>query len=357
MRRLDRYVLKELSVPLCIGTVAVLLMFQANLLIALLKQVSMQSIPLDALFKIIWLKTPQFLTMTLPIGTSMGASLALSRLTRESELTALRTAGASIQRVMLPVVAVGALVGVFNFWVIERWVPTSERAANKLMTELAILGAVPEFKSNVIVNLKSSTASFGSVMRSSSEGVEFSDALLIERQRAGEVHVYRSSFGTYTKGVMTLKDARLWIFKGDQLTDVRPEKDLVIYEPISISDLFVPTAPPEKTAEELRTAIAELKGQRRDTVNLEVAYYTKYSVPFSCVAFALVGPVFAIWLGRSGGFIGVLLSFLIVLAYYNAFVISTEILGKNGWLTPTVAAWLPNALFLVLGVFLLRRLE
>lgn len=344
-------------VPLLIGTVAVLLMFQANLLIAVLKQYSMSATPVLAIFQIIWYKTPLFLSMTLPIGISLGASLAMSRLTRESELTALRSAGASIRRVMLPIVVAGGFVGIANFYLVEKVVPPAEKASSKRMVELTMLGAAPEFKANVIVNLKSYTASFGTVMRGRNDTIDFTDALLIERQRVGEVHVYQAQAGSYKQGVVTLRKAVLRVFKDDQLIEFEPKKDVQINEPIAINELFVPPSPSEQTAEELHQIIGELQEQQRDTTNLQIAYYVKYSVPASCLVFALVGPVCAIWLGRSGGFIGVLLSFMVVLLYYNAFIISTEILGKNGYLSPLVAAWAPNVLFLIVGWLVLRRLE
>lgn len=357
IRRIDRYLLRELSVPLIVGTLGVLLMFQANLLIAVLKKLSMSSMPVLAIFQLIWYETPFFLSMTLPIGVSLGASLAMSRLTRESELTALRAAGCSIRRAMVPIMVVGALVGVGNFFLVERVVPESKKQSAKRQVEMAILGAAPEFKSNVIVNLKNYTASFGTVMRGSEGNVDFTDALLIERQRVGEVHVYQARSGNYRAGVITLHGALLRVFKDDELTEVGSRKDVVINEPISINDIFVPPAPDEQTAEQLGTAIVEMRQQQRDTTNLEIAYHVKYSLPASCFVFALVAPVFAIWLGRSGGFIGVLLSFMVVLLYYNAFIISTEILGKNSYLSPWMAAWLPNLLFLSVGFLVLRRLE
>jgi lipopolysaccharide export system permease protein len=65
----------------------------------------------------------------------------------------------------------------------------------------------------------------------------------------------------------------------------------------------------------------------------------------------------AVNFARSGAFMGVLLSIFLVLLYYNAYVISTEILGRNSWVSPVVAAWLPNVVFLVLGLVFLRRAE
>ena len=53
----------------------------------------------------------------------------------------------------------------------------------------------------------------------------------------------------------------------------------------------------------------------------------------------------------------VILLLLMVLLYYNVFVISTEIFGRNGWLSPLAAAWLPNLIFIIFAVLGLRRLE
>lgn len=148
------------------------------------------------------------------------------------------------------------------------------------------------------------------------------------------------------------------MIKGDLLVLARPVEDLVINERISLDEVFLEPITTEQTLEELRESIQQRKQAGWDTTTAEVALHTRYSVPASCVVFALAAPVFAIWLGRRGGFVGVLFSILLVFLYYNAFVISTEILGgKSSVLSPFWAAWLPNVLFLVFGLVGIRRLE
>jgi len=117
MKRLDRYLWKELFVPFIIGTFAVMLMFQANYLIYIYREFSIATVPIPAVLKLILFQTPEWLNMTLPVGTSLGASLAISRLARESELTAMRASGASVLRVLRPVVVFGLCVAIANFLV------------------------------------------------------------------------------------------------------------------------------------------------------------------------------------------------------------------------------------------------
>ena len=126
---------------------------------------------------------------------------------------------------------------------------------------------------------------------------------------------------------------------------------------ISVPELFTQPQPEEQTAEQLKAQIEAGKRNRADTTALEVAYHVKFSVPAACLVFAITGPVFAVWLSRSGPFVGVLLSIVLVLLYWNFFVISTEIVGRNGWLPAWSAAWLPNMVFLALGLMALRRAE
>jgi LPS export ABC transporter permease LptG len=360
LKRLDRYVLRELMVPFLIGTLAVVLMFQANLLIFQLKTFSISAVPPLALLQLILYKTPEYLNMTLPVGMSLAASLAVSRLTRESELTAMRVAGARILRIILPIVAFGLLVAVGNYYLAEKVMPRAEMKARQLQTQLAVLGMAPEFKSNVVINLRNYVANFGSVARGKDDVVQLNEIVLFERPRVGETHIFTAETGEYRSGIWTLKDYRLWVVKEPDLTHARstkPGKDLVIREPITVEDFFATPAPAEKSSEDLLQAIREGKRTGMDTTGLEVAYHVRFAVPATCVIFALVAPIFAVWFARGGGFVGVLLSIVIVFLYYNAHIISTQILGRNGILSPFLSAWLPNFIFIAFGLLGVRRLE
>lgn len=357
MKKLDLYVIRELFVPFLIGTIAVVLMFQANLLIFQLKTFSLTAIPVEATMLLILYKTPQFLNMTLPVGMSLAASLAMSRLSRESELTAMRGAGASILRVVAPCVAFGMLVGIGNYLIAEKVMPPAEAKWRQVATQAALLGAAPDFKSNVVVNLRNYTASFGAVQRLSASTVRLSNILLIERPSANEIVLHTAERGEYRDGVWTLRGTTVRRLQGMSLIVMEPGKDVVINEPITVESIFAQPLDEEKTADQLLKQIREGKRAGFDTTATEVKLHTRYSVPAACLVFALVAPLCAIWFTRSGGFVGVLLSIILVFLYYNAYVISTEILGRHALVGPVIAAWLPNALFLILGIVALRRLE
>lgn len=357
MRRIDAAILRELAVPFLLGTVAVVLMFQANLLIAQGKEIRFEAVPVSAIFQMVLFRTPQFLSMTLPVGMALASSLAMSRLARESELTAMRGAGIPVIRVAMPIVMVGVLVSIGNFLLVDRVMPASEARANKLWQEVLVKAIAPQFKSDVTLTLGNRTVSIRAVQRGKGSSLLLTGILLLEYPRSDEVWMTVAKSGEYRDGEWTLREPYVRAIRGDQLVLAKPEKDIVINEPIRVEDFFRDPQPTELDTKTLVRQIEERKRNKADTTALEIAYYTKFSVPAACLVFAFTGPLFAIWLSRSGPFVGVLLSIFMVLLYYNAFVISTSVLGQNGLLSPVVAAWLPNALFGFLGLMAFRRVE
>jgi lipopolysaccharide export system permease protein len=356
VKRLDRYVLKELAIPFLIGTACVVLMFMANLLIYLLRELELQSIPTSALLQLILFKTPSFLNMTLPVGTALGASLALSRLCRESEITAMRSAGAPILRVIAPVALFGILVAGANFYVVESVMPPAEREFSKLKRQVGVLAASPTYRANAVIYLQNFTATFGEVKRGKDGQIDLTKAFFIQDEGNDRTTIYRAPRGYYKSGIWKFEDAKAYMFEGNVLRGVAAKR-LIIDEKITVDELFAPAGADEQTLSQLRNAITESREMGRPATQLELAYHVRFSVPAACFVFSIAACGLAVAYSKNGAFMGVLLSLAMVLLYYNVFIVSTQILGRNGWVSPVMAAWLPNLIFGVFGVFVIRRLE
>ncbi len=103
-----------------------------------------------------------------------------------------------------------------------------------------------------------------------------------------------------------------------------------------------------RSAESLERSIASsLRRFRR----LQVEYHKKFSIPFSCVVFVLLGAPLGIRSRRGGVGIGAGTGILFFLIYY-LFLIGGEQLGDRGIVSPAWAMWAPNILFGSIGLFL-----
>ncbi|RYG43992.1 YjgP/YjgQ family permease [bacterium] len=358
VRKLDGYMVREMIVPFLIGTVVVVMMFQINTYMYLAKTFNLDNVPTSAVYQYIFYKTPEFMKMTLAVGTAMGSSLAMTRIARESELTAMRAAGIRILRVVLPVAIFGIGVAVLNFYLMEKIMPVSTRKANDIARSAAILGLDSNsFRDNAMIKLGNFTASFKQVRKVGTTKLQIDDILLVERPNDGKTHLTLAKRGFYDRGVWDFKECYYYVMKGPDLISFEPRERFSVNEKIVIDQFFGGTIPEEQTLEQLYAIVESKKKTNTESRKEEIEIQTRYAIPVACLIFSVVSPVFAIMFSRSGGFVGVLVAFVTVLLYYNAFVTSTQILGKIQEVPPWVAAWTPNIAFMALGVMALRRLE
>ncbi|MCK4774091.1 MAG: LptF/LptG family permease, partial [Candidatus Krumholzibacteria bacterium] len=85
-----------------------------------------------------------------------------------------------------------------------------------------------------------------------------------------------------------------------------------------------------------------------------VEIHKKFSIPVACIIFVLIGSPIALRLGRSGMNMAIGLSILVFLVYYIC-LIGGEKLADRQVVSPVFAMWIPNVLFGIVGLFLIRR--
>jgi lipopolysaccharide export system permease protein len=113
-------------------------------------------------------------------------------------------------------------------------------------------------------------------------------------------------------------------------------------------------SPDEMRYAELGRYIDGLKRSGNDANKLIVEQALKVALPATCFIIALFGAPLAVQAPRAGAAIGVAIS----LGTTVIFLLITQIMkavGAGGLIDPTVAAWLPNAVFLLAGLLLLAR--
>src|SRR5687768_12822844 len=120
MRRLDRYLLRELAFPLayCLG--GFLIFWISFDLFGDLSKYQEESRTVSEIAAIYLYKMPELLAFVLPIALLLAMLYGLSNHARHNEIVAMRNAGLSIWRITLPYVLVGllfsGLVFALNEW-------------------------------------------------------------------------------------------------------------------------------------------------------------------------------------------------------------------------------------------------
>src|SRR4051812_46144748 len=133
MRLLDRYLLRELLVPLvyCLG--GILLFWVFFDLFGQLNTFQNKKLNISDITEYYLLSLPGILAIILPIALLLALLYALTNHARYNEITAIRSAGISLWRLCLPYLAVGFAGSVLLFWLNEFVAPEGLAAAEDIL--------------------------------------------------------------------------------------------------------------------------------------------------------------------------------------------------------------------------------
>jgi lipopolysaccharide export LptBFGC system permease protein LptF len=107
---------------------------------------------------------------------------------------------------------------------------------------------------------------------------------------------------------------------------------------------------------ELEAYIADLQHKGFDTTALQVQLNKKFSVPMFAFIMAMVSIPFAFLAGNRGAMAGVGVSLALAIAYWSVDKLFEQV-GALGQLPPEMAAWSPDVLFSLAGLYFLVRMR
>lgn len=310
----------------------------------------------DALL-FLFARLPWMVSQVLPMATLLGTLLSLMLLARAGEITALRSAGISLPRLAVPYLACGLAVAAFNALVQEVAAPRGFAFAREVQ-EVRIKKRPP---SSLLKTEDLWLRSGGSILHvnlvTPEDGrlvgvsvAELEGNRVRRRIDAAEAH--------WEDGGWVLHRAVIREFSADGAM-AREERETLPY-PLRerLEDfLLAEASPDEATWAELRRRIARYRGQGIETRSLEVALWSRTSLPLVNVIMPLLGFPFAVRAGRRGGTaLALVASIFLGFAYWLALAVGMA-LGNAGVLPPVLAAWVGNLLGAAAGAVLLVRAE
>ena len=371
MRLLDRYLLRELLVPLsfCLG--GFFIFWISFDLFSELDDFQEADVSAANIAYYYLLQSPSFLKIVLPMGLLLAMLYTLTRHARHNEITAIRAAGISLWRICLPYLVVGLVASMALFALNELWAPQWAARAQRIRHAEGVASS-----GRVAMQLGFVNARGGRRWM-----IQRYD-LATGRMDHPQVHWYeadgrqRSVYaerGVYTNG--------LWLFlNAREYFDVGRSNRLL--QPTLVTNALEMTMLDE-TPEQIRSEIwiSKRLGSLADTKEADVPLsvllnylrlhpnpdkdvspwlhtmiYGRVASPWTCLVVVLIAVPFAGATGRKNLFVGVASSIGICFAFFVLEQFSIA-LGAGGHLPPLLAAWLPNALFSGIALAMILRIR
>ncbi len=308
----------------------------------------------DALTYFIY-KIPLMLYWSVPLAVLLATILSLLLLSRNNEVTAMRTCGITLYSIVRPLLLAGLVLSAVSFWANEYVIPYTNRQVNHIFN-VRIKKYAPRGllrKNRIWYRSEANTIWHIEVFDPRTDTMK--DVTLYrldERNRlAQRVDARRARW-----------DGEGWLFEDAVVRDF-PGGDVMVSGSFERRRLLLPEKPadfkqthkePEEMSfSEMRGYIQGLEANGFDTTKYSVDLQAKLAFPLVSFVMVLVGIPFSLKTSRSGGVaLGIGLTFLIGFSYVVLFYLGIS-LGHAGRLPPLLSAWSTNIIFVGTGLYLM----
>jgi lipopolysaccharide export system permease protein len=361
-RILYRYTLREMLAPFVLGLGIFTFVLLLARLLRLIELVVNRGLPATQVLRLFSYLLPAFLEVTVPMAMLLAILVAFGRLSADSEVTALRSAGVSLYQLTPSVatfVAASTLVTAFLATTARPWGNHQLRLALfEIARTRATAGIRPQVFNDDFTGLTIYTE------RVDTKHDRLIHVLIADQRDPDQQNTIFAARGSLVsdpeRHVVTLRLEDGMIYTRDQSgrSEYRTEFESYVVN----LDLQAALAglseededPQELTLPALAARIASKRASGAPAGRELAEYHRKFAIPFACVVFGLLGLPLGVQPGRAVKSRGFTLSVAVIFVYYILLSIG-QALGEQERIPPALGLWLPNLVLGLVGVLVFRR--
>jgi LPS export ABC transporter permease LptF len=362
MSILTRYILKEQLYPIITGVLFFTFVLLLNKLFLLADLIINKRIDTLLVMKLFLFILPSTLSLTIPMSVLISVIMAMSRLSSDFEIVALRSSGISVLQIVRPLLLSGFFIFIMMMIFNESLVVYCNRGYNRVFIQILKSSPASILEDRIFTTIGDRTIWVEEIDR---ESGSMRNIVLYSRNQSDGWDVVRAQRGVWKQNVDGSKT--LLLYKG-RLFSNELKKDSFSYVDFSKGSLEIMMTeskiayneeggrvnPNELNSFQLFKTLGSLKRsyrEDRDVALFWIEFFKKHSIPFSCFVFSLIGAPIGIFSRRGGMSVGFGLSMIIFFIYY-IFFMTGQSLSIRGRLHPFIGVWNANIILMILGVLL-----
>jgi len=353
-RVIDLYVARIFLVNLAASLLVSAALFYLFTFFELVDDLFYNDIEYGLLLEYFFYLLPQVLVLLVPLSILIATLVTFGVLEKTAQLTAFKSCGISLYRVVIPVTFLVLLFSSLHYITQDYILPFANQRQDSLRSMIKGQPAQTFYQTD-------RSWIFGEGNRLYNYAYYDSSRRIFGELSIFELEVSQSQLRSHTYAHRAEWDPirRQWqLFDGWK-------RDLTAtaggFQTFSNQLLLVPEKPDYFTRQvkesskmtyvELQAYIGELRKGGFEVDHLLTELYKKVSFPIVSLVMALLGVPFAFTIGKKGALYGVAFGVFLGILYWGSFGVF-GVLGSNGLLSPVLAAWGPNLVFGSAGSFL-----
>jgi len=349
---LDRYLVRQF-IPIFVAAIGMFafLLSLIDLFAHLVRYLNYE-VPFSQIMKISLFYLPKSLSFALPISLLFASAYTLGDLYARNELTSIFSSGIPFWRFSLSLVFIGIIASFFSFFFDDTVVIPTLRIKNE-MSRRSLRQQTAESNSDIVIKAKNGQLIY-SIDYYDHAAKILNGISIVEQSPQGDfVSLIRSQRATWAGEYWDLFNPIIYYWEDDGLLRSRPLPPTDVYreEP----DMFRRHAvkAEELPALQVKLLIKDLKSAGLPFIEAQADFHHRFS--FATVS--LIVMILSISMGGRFRKNILLMSLLASLSAAVVFYVTemiTMMMAKLGYIPTFIGAWFPVAVFITLGLWLLK---
>lgn len=362
MKILDKYISKNFIKSFLISLIAFMGIFIVSQLFRVVKYLADGRFSIEEAGMYILTMLPRIFIDVAPLAVLLGSMMTVSTMASNLEIISLKTSGISFKRIVIAPIIISFFISIIVFWIGDVIYPNSQKLNRELRRGEVITKEAPIEKRNAF--LRSEEGNYIYLMSNINrkngiaKNVEIVD-LNDDFTKVKRIITAKEARYNFSKKRWALKDANIYYEPQNKKNDKPKFVRLFSEEKYNDSpDKFITISVEPRTLsiKELKKNIREMSTIGADNRELLVELGNRYSFPFASFIISFLG------LALGGRYVrgtsALSLGVCVALGYsYYIIKASFEAFSSNGFVNPLLGGWIPNIIFLGVGVYLLYRAE
>ncbi|HEV2351233.1 MAG TPA: LPS export ABC transporter permease LptF [Terriglobia bacterium] len=304
---------------------------------------------------------PQIIYLMLPWSTLVATQVNFGILTKTNQVTAIKATGTSLYRLAVPILLAATVASAGMFIMEDNYLPQTNQRQDALRNQIKGKPAQTYLRPDRQWIFGQGERIYNYRFFDADHDV-FANLSVFEL----DPKTFKLTRRIYAQRAFWETNLHRWVLEQGWVRDLDGDR-VAKFTPFAVStfDEFTEEPPyfkkevkpsAQMSAFELRRYISELSRSGFDVVRLSVQFYRKFSFPLMAFVVVLIGIPFSFTTGSKGALSGIALSIGIAIVYFSTAGLF-EAMGNLSQLPPVVAAWSPDVLFGLGGMYLLLRVR
>ncbi len=349
-KTIERYLLREILVTWAAVTLVLLIILLGNVLAGSLGRASEGNLSADLVFVFVGVKSIGLLITLIPLGLYLGILLALGRLYRDSEMTALFACGVGLRYIFKPAMVAG-LIGVILITMLTVWVnPWAARYEQQLKAGLQDRSALDFLTAGKFVETTDGDGVFF-IQNANKDKTHFENIFLHRETEDGSRQVEVAAEAIFERNEDT--DDEFIIFVDGQINNGVPGTSDYFETRFKSHGILIPKLnPSEPRLKAAGMELGQLWVSEDKTEQAELQW--RISIPLASLILALLAVPLSHTSPRQGRFAKIAVAILIYIPYSNLLVLARKWIA-DGTVSPVFGIWWVHILVAIILLYLVIR--